>query len=232
MIDPEFWLDENLATLSPHARLLYIGLWGICDDNYATLPNRPDWIKAQIFPYEPSVSIPQLLGELSANSKIILFTVEKQEYWYIKNFFKYQRVEKPSKPKYPEFSEANSINPRGVVGEELVRAPAEVKLSEVKLSNKDSETFPTGNARCPLGNGKAHKKCIQLIDLIAQEKKTKFPNYAKQINALHKSLRAGFKLEDIEDMAAQLIQDSFYKDAGWDLMTVANELGKKGKIGA
>lgn len=52
MLNPEFWLDEEIAKLSPHARLLYMGLWGICDDNYATFPNRVEWIKAQIFPYE------------------------------------------------------------------------------------------------------------------------------------------------------------------------------------
>ena len=52
MLNPEFWLDEELAKLSPYARLLYMGLWGICDDNYATFPNRPEWVKAQIFPYE------------------------------------------------------------------------------------------------------------------------------------------------------------------------------------
>lgn len=136
MIDPEYWLDEELATVSPHARLLYIGLWSICDDNYATLPNRPDWIKVQVFPYE-SVSTPLLLGELSGIGKILLFEVDGKEYWYIKNFFKFQRVEKPSKPKYPEFSEAKSVTSRGGVGEESGRAPAEEKRREEKLREEN-----------------------------------------------------------------------------------------------
>lgn len=111
MIDPEFWLDEELALLSFQARLLYIGLWNICDDNHATLPNRPDWIKAQIFPYE-ALNIHEHLLELQSCDKIIEFKLEGQSYWYIKNFFKYQKVDHPSKPKYPKFVAEASVRPR------------------------------------------------------------------------------------------------------------------------
>ncbi len=124
MLDPEFWLDEELATVPPTARLLYMGLWNLCDDNYATLPNKPSWIKVQVFPYE-SVNIPRLLDALSGIGKIILFRDGGEEFWYIKNFFKYQRVEKPSKAKYPKFT--------GGVGEESGSTPADVKLSKEKL---------------------------------------------------------------------------------------------------
>ncbi len=132
MLNPDFWLDEELAKVSAYARLLYQGLWGICDDNNATLPNRPEWIKAQVFPYE-SVNTPQLLSELSEIGKIVLFKDNDKDYWYIKNFFKYQRVEKPSKEKYPAFNEANIINSRRVVGEKSGNTPAKEKLSKDKI---------------------------------------------------------------------------------------------------
>ena len=124
MLNPEFWLDEELATLSAHARLFYMGIWGICDDNYATFPDKHGWLRIQIFPYE-SVSIPRLLDELGRIGKIISFEENGQKYWYIKNFFKYQRVEKPSLPKYPKY--------RGVVGEELGSSRAEEKRSKEKI---------------------------------------------------------------------------------------------------
>ena len=41
MLNSEFWLDEQLAMLPFEARLLYQGLWGLCDDHHATFPNRP-----------------------------------------------------------------------------------------------------------------------------------------------------------------------------------------------
>lgn len=105
MLNPDFWLDEEVAKLSAHARLLYMGLWGICDDNYATFPNRPDWIKAQVFPYE-IVDVKVLLKELEDIKKIIIFTADDgKEYWFIKNFFKHQVLNRPSKPKYPKFTD-------------------------------------------------------------------------------------------------------------------------------
>jgi hypothetical protein len=134
MLNPEFWLDEELAKLSPHARLLYQGLWGICDDNYATLPNRPDWIKAQIFPYE-NVNVQGLLDELSSSGRIVLFLENKRKFWYLKNFFKYQKVDKPSKPKYPKF-EASFV----VLGEYSGSTLAEDKISKDKISKEKRES--------------------------------------------------------------------------------------------
>lgn len=137
MINPEFWLDEDLAKLTPHARLLYIGLWAICDDNFATFPFRPDWVKAQVFPYE-KVDIRKLLRELEEGGKIIGFTADDgRDYCWIKNFFKYQRVEKPSKPKYPEYK-PESDDSRGIVGEESVNTPAKVKISKDKISKDNT----------------------------------------------------------------------------------------------
>ena len=105
MIDPEFFLDEEISKVTPHARLLYIGLWGIADDNVFTIPNRPEWIKAQIFPYE-NVDINSLLTELVKLGKLLSFQYDGEEYkagkyYFLKNMHKHQRVEKPSLQKYP-----------------------------------------------------------------------------------------------------------------------------------
>lgn len=128
MLNPEFWLDEEIASLSPYARLLYMGLWGICDDNYATLPNQAGWIKAQIFPYE-EVDTRRLLDELSNKGKLILFVSDGKEFWFIKNFFKYQTIDRPSKPKYPEYTPT--------LAEGSTSTRPEVKLKEVKLNGTD-----------------------------------------------------------------------------------------------
>jgi hypothetical protein len=131
MLNPEFWLDEELATLSSHARLLYMGLWGICDDNFATFPDRPDWIKAQIFPYE-QVNISALLSELESIGKLVRFADDKKGYWWIKNFFKHQRVDKPSKAKYP-------AHPLGILPDYSESTPAEDKIS--KENEKEDISF-------------------------------------------------------------------------------------------
>lgn len=123
MIDPEFWLDEDLAKLSAYARLLYIGLWNLCDDNYATFPDRPDWIKIQVFPYE-QVDTQRLLDELATSGKLLPFKSDGKSYWFIKNFFKYQRIDRPSSPKYPKFDDGSTST------------RSEAKLSKVKEANE------------------------------------------------------------------------------------------------
>ena len=132
MIDPEFFLDEDLAKLSPHARLLYIGSWGLADDRAFTLPHRPDWIKAQIFPYE-NINIQKLISELITLKKFIIFQNENKEYIYIKNMAKHQRIEKPSKQKFPTYSDSSRV----VVGEESGNIPAQDKLSKDNIRKEN-----------------------------------------------------------------------------------------------
>ena len=234
MLNPDFWLDEEIAKISPLARLLYQGLWGICDDNNATLPNRPEWIKAQVFPYE-SVNTPQLLGELSGIGKVILFSHENKEYWYIKNFFKHQRVEKPSKEKYPPFIEANSISSRGGVGEELGSPPAEDKIREEKLS-KENILADKQQANTEIKKyerklidqqTQLHRICYYLEDTLS----TKIVNWGKQAKALAMILRAGYTEKQILFSIKTMSQEEFYQDKGFDLMTVANSIAQlKAKV--
>lgn len=141
MITPEYFLDEDLATISAFARLLYIGLWQIADDINATLPFRPRWIKAQIFPYN-DVNIDELLNELINLGKLLPFEKEENKFLFIKNFKKHQRVEKPSKErKYPEYSPPttqpvgeDSVRARGGLGDEV-----KISISKVKRSvSKDN----------------------------------------------------------------------------------------------
>ena len=85
--------------------------------------------------------------------------------------------------------------------------------------------------RCPLGQNGEHKSgCINLLDRIAQEKGlTTWPTYPKQINWLHKGIRAGFSLEDVEDMAARMIEKGYWQERGWDVSDVITQLSKGGK---
>src|SRR3990167_1094160 len=100
VLDPDFWTDEEIATLSPYARLLFMGLWGICDDTNATLPDRPEWIKVQIFPYD-QVNVRELLAEIEKIGKIERFLFNSKHYWHITNFHKHQVINRPSRAKYP-----------------------------------------------------------------------------------------------------------------------------------
>lgn len=112
IIDPDYFLDEEVSSVSPLARILYVGLWTICDDNYATLPYREQWIKVQILPYENKADVSKLLDELIEIGKVIPFKAsDGLKYLYLKNFHKHQRIDKPSKPKYPEYQDTLRVLP-------------------------------------------------------------------------------------------------------------------------
>jgi len=92
-IKPEFFEDEKLASLPPHARLLFIGLWGLADKN-GVLEDRPTWIKAKIFPYEEgdTVDVSRLLPHLVTGRHLVRYVVDGRPLLMIRNFAKHQRI--------------------------------------------------------------------------------------------------------------------------------------------
>ena len=63
LIDPEFWLDEEISKISDRAKLLYIGMWNFADDS-GVLEDIPEKIRVQVFPYDPKTEVKILLKEL------------------------------------------------------------------------------------------------------------------------------------------------------------------------
>lgn len=99
MINPDFWLDEEIGSSSQACRLLYIGTWNHSDD-YGVIECSPQKLKAQVFPYD-DVDVRPLMDNLIALKKLLPFDVDGKKYLYIKNFLKYQKVDKPSQYRYP-----------------------------------------------------------------------------------------------------------------------------------
>lgn len=97
-IKHEFFINEDLATVSSDARLLAMGLATIAD-KAGRLEDRPIRIKASLFPYH-SVDVDALLGELSAPGVgfIERYVVDGKRYISIVNFSKHQHPH----PKEPE----------------------------------------------------------------------------------------------------------------------------------
>lgn len=90
-IKQDFFLNEELATVSSDARLLAIGLWTIADKS-GRLEDRPLKIKAQLFPYH-DVNISALLDELDQQGIgfVQRYEVEGKSYIQVKNFEKHQK---------------------------------------------------------------------------------------------------------------------------------------------
>jgi hypothetical protein len=90
-IKPEFFSHEILASKSAHARLLAIGLLTLADCE-GRLRWVPMQVHSQVFPWEASVNIEVLLGELLDVSYVIHYEVDGKRYVQIPNFRKHQRL--------------------------------------------------------------------------------------------------------------------------------------------
>lgn len=98
-VKPQFWLDENLGKIPRDARLLYIGLWNLSDDQ-GVFEWRPARIKIQLFPYDDDISaadIEKWLGLLVGSKDIAKFEYSGHAFGYIKSFLEHQEIKKPSK---------------------------------------------------------------------------------------------------------------------------------------
>jgi len=100
-IKPGFWLNEELASCSMAARLLFPGLWCLADKD-GRLEYRPAKIKAQLFPYD-KVCIESLAVELHGKKFIFVYENEGNLYIQINNFIKHQNPHPKEKSNgYPE----------------------------------------------------------------------------------------------------------------------------------
>jgi hypothetical protein len=96
-LSPEFFKDEDLATLPFEARLLFQGLWCYADRD-GRLEDRPKYLKAEIFPYD-KVDVEKLLALLAnphiadrpAKAFIHRYTVDTRQYIEIIEFSKHQK---------------------------------------------------------------------------------------------------------------------------------------------
>jgi len=101
-IKPEFWRNEDLASISPEACLLAVGLLNHCDDEGYFNAN-PKLIEADIFPLRDlSRKTTVLLQELSDIGYIKMFSgSDGKTYGYVVSFCQHQVINKktPSKIK-------------------------------------------------------------------------------------------------------------------------------------
>lgn len=133
MIDPEFWSDEEIGMWSHSARLFYIALWNFADDE-GRFKAHSALLKSQIFPYDAKVNIDKLKTEIG--NKVQWYEADGLIYGYLRNFLKYQRIDRPQPSKLPtpkeQFDEC-STNVRGHV------LP---NIREVKRSKENNTLCP------------------------------------------------------------------------------------------
>lgn len=120
-IKPEFWRSDDIAALALEDRLLFIGLWSYVDDSGIGI-DKVAHICADLFAADLSESPTEVLARVQGGLSrlrdqglIVRYVVDGKPYLYIANWSKHQRIDKPSKRRYPLPDEGNPApesNPR------------------------------------------------------------------------------------------------------------------------
>lgn len=107
-IKPGFFQNEELAEIPFEGRLLFIGLWTLCDA-HGKMEWRPKKVKALLFPYD-NVNVLVLAQELHRAGLVTLYTVDNIDYLKVVTFRKHQHPHVNEKPMgYPEPDQSNCL---------------------------------------------------------------------------------------------------------------------------
>lgn len=127
-IKPEFPQSESMGNVSRDARLTFIQLWTIADDE-GRLRGNSRMLASLLFPYDDDAPalIDGWLKELEDEECIVRYTSGKQSYVQLCNWLVHQKIDKPSKSKIPAFDESSRTlaNPREVSSEEGIKDQGE-----------------------------------------------------------------------------------------------------------
>lgn len=123
-IKPEIWADERVGDLSHGARLLFIGLITMADDE-GRLRELPAAILGHVFPYDDisTAKLSKWLTEIAATGMIVRYTVDGRRYVAFPRWTTHQKVDKgnesslPVPPEFVESSPNDSTNGRRSVSD-------------------------------------------------------------------------------------------------------------------
>ena len=107
-IRPEFWEDPTIGRLSRDARLLYIGLWNMADDE-----GRFRWnlrrIVGELFSFDADADVEAWMRELTAARRVVRYSIDGEDLAFIPTFKEYQKPNRPTGSKLPEPTEESLV---------------------------------------------------------------------------------------------------------------------------
>lgn len=101
-LKPEMWQDEKIGTLSRDARLLFVGLITMADDEgrFRALPSA---ICGHVFPYDDDAlrRVEKWLSDLESEQLITRYTIDGFTYGSLNGWGRHQRINRASISELP-----------------------------------------------------------------------------------------------------------------------------------
>lgn len=204
-IKPDFWEDEGIGLLSLQARLLFIATWNLADDE-GILRWSPDYLKAQVFPYNPELTntkVQKAMDELTG-SFVFPYVAgpSRQRLAYIINFRKHQRINRPQPAKFPPPS-IQSAEVREMYGrrDRMVCGICKGHIEDVTDS-------PCGEYDVPAGNRywQQYNQRLSLDHIVPKSKGG--ADYPSNIQAAHVSCNKSRRDKHLTDSPTDSVNDS------------------------
>jgi len=147
-IKPEFFLDDELAELPIVSRMLFIGMWTLCDCE-GRLEDRPKRIKAQILPFD-DCDVSAALDGLHEAGFIVRYESAGGKYISVPNFRKHQRL---------SGIEAQSIS--AIPPPERAKEAQEIAIEAIeKQSRSNEEAANVQEGKGKEGKGRERKEQV------------------------------------------------------------------------
>ena len=142
-IKPEFPQSEDVGRLSRDARLLFIQLWTLVDDDGRTRA-ASRMLASLLYPYDDDAPklLDKWLAELEAEELVRVYEVNSSRYLEVVNWRKHQRIDKPTPSRLPSFLEASETisdhpdSPREESKTDL--GPSTLDLGKDQVSSSDA----------------------------------------------------------------------------------------------
>ena len=192
MLHLKLWTSEQFGKLSDKAKLLYVGLITLADDD-GRLKGNPAYLRGQIFPYDEKLSVTdvlQLRNEIVLNGLITVYSIDGFEYIEHPKWKDYQVIRKDL---YKE-SQLPSRN-KSVTKSLRKSTLSKDKISKDKISSEEGtshtlivaliESFKDINPSYKdwYGNKTQRLACKWLIDTYGLEDSQKKVSYLPKLNS-------------------------------------------------
>jgi hypothetical protein len=141
-IKPEWLEDEPLAMCGSLARLLSVALIVMADDHGRGRATEVV-MAAKVFTYEPDPigCLREALAKLESIKFVQLYKVRGQRYYWIRNWSKHQKVDRPGQPRFPGPDEADSDD-----GEPTPPAPESPSSNTVSRGPREPSRNPSARS--------------------------------------------------------------------------------------
>lgn len=154
MVDPNIWQSEDFSKLSVLAKLVFIGLFSLADDEGRGRAN-PTYLKSSLFPYNEdmkSTDIQKTLIEISSNMSIVFYEYNGSSYYSLLSWSLFQKIDRPTSSQLPAFDESNKdirrlfVEPSSKGSREVV--PNRIEDNRIEKENKINRIKDKYNLLC------------------------------------------------------------------------------------